>query len=49
MTLAISVITASFSMFLVDENSSQSKHLQKVFGISPWLNHLVNLIYDFVS
>lgn len=49
MTLAVCVIAASFSMFLVSENSSQSKHLQQVFGISPWMYHLVNLIYDFVS
>ncbi|KAI6182270.1 ATP-binding cassette sub-family A member 1 [Aphelenchoides bicaudatus] len=47
MTLAICVIAASFSMFLVDEHSSKSFHLQKVFGISPWLYHCVNLIYDF--
>lgn len=47
MTLAICVIAASFSMFLVGENTSKSKHLQQVFGISPWLYHLVNLIYDF--
>lgn len=49
MTLAICVIASSFSMFLVDENASKGTHLQKVFGISPWLYHLVNLIYDFVS
>jgi hypothetical protein len=48
MTLAICVIAASFSMFLVSENASKSKHLQQVFGISPFLYHLVNLIYDFV-
>jgi hypothetical protein len=46
--LAICVITASFSIFLVDENVSKSKHLQQVFGISLWLYHLVNLIYDFI-
>lgn len=49
MTLAICVIVASFAMFLVDENTSKSKHLQNVFGISPWLYHFVNLVYDFVS
>jgi hypothetical protein len=47
-TFAICVISASFSMFLVNENRSKSKHLQHVFGISPFLYHLVNLIYDFV-
>jgi hypothetical protein len=49
MTLAICVIASSFSMFLVDENASKGTHLQKVFGISPWLYHFVNLVYDFVS
>jgi hypothetical protein len=48
MILAICVITASFSMFLVSENSTKSKHLQRVFGINPWMYHLVNFIYDFV-
>jgi hypothetical protein len=45
---AICVISSSFSMFLVSENASKSKHLQQVFGISPFLYHLVNLIYDFI-
>ncbi|KAI6203529.1 ATP-binding cassette sub-family A member 1 [Aphelenchoides besseyi] len=47
MTLALCVITARFSVFLVNENSSRSKHLQRVFGINPWLYHTVNFIYDF--
>lgn len=42
------MIAASFSMFLVSENASKSKHLQHVFGVSPVMYHVVNLIYDFM-
>ncbi|KAI6229043.1 ATP-binding cassette sub-family A member 1 [Aphelenchoides fujianensis] len=48
-TLALCVITSRFSVFLVTESSSRSKHLQRVFGINPVLYHLINFVYDFVS
>jgi len=47
--LVFSVIPASFSMLLVEERMSFSKHLQRIFGTPPYLYVLVNLLYDFVS
>uniref|UniRef100_A0A914DTF3 ABC transporter domain-containing protein n=1 Tax=Acrobeloides nanus TaxID=290746 RepID=A0A914DTF3_9BILA len=34
-------------MLLVDEDASHSKHLQKVFGVSPWMYWVTNFLCDF--
>jgi hypothetical protein len=49
MILVMCVITASFSLILVDERRSFSKHLQRIFGVSPWMYQLVNFCYDFIT
>ena len=36
-------------MLLVSERTTKSKHLQRVFGVTPLLYYAVNLFYDFVS
>ncbi|KAH7728597.1 ABC transporterATP-binding protein [Aphelenchoides avenae] len=49
MILVLCVITSSFCLQLVDERRSFSKHLQRIFGISPWIYELVNFLYDFAT
>ncbi|VDK78168.1 unnamed protein product [Anisakis simplex] len=46
--LAVSVIVASFSMVLVDERVSYSKHLQFVSGVKPLLYWIINFLHDVV-
>ncbi|CAD5209141.1 unnamed protein product [Bursaphelenchus xylophilus] len=46
--LIVSVIIASFSMLLVEENQSKSRHLQRIFGVPSWLYYATNLLYDFM-
>uniref|UniRef100_A0A183V9A3 ABC transporter domain-containing protein n=1 Tax=Toxocara canis TaxID=6265 RepID=A0A183V9A3_TOXCA len=44
--LVLSVIIASFSMVLVEERITYSKHLQTVSGVKPWLYWTVNFVHD---
>uniref|UniRef100_A0A0M3IWL6 Stage II sporulation protein M n=1 Tax=Ascaris lumbricoides TaxID=6252 RepID=A0A0M3IWL6_ASCLU len=46
--LALSVIVASFSMVLVEERISYSKHLQTISGVKPWLYWIVNFVHDMI-
>ncbi|CAD5206396.1 unnamed protein product [Bursaphelenchus okinawaensis] len=46
--LVVSIILASFSMLLVEENVTNSKNLQRIFGVPSWLYYFTNSIYDFV-
>ena len=48
MILVLSFIPASVCMLLVEERSSFSRHLQTVFGVSPWMYWVTNFIYDYV-
>uniref|UniRef100_A0AC34QV07 ABC transporter domain-containing protein n=1 Tax=Panagrolaimus sp. JU765 TaxID=591449 RepID=A0AC34QV07_9BILA len=46
--LVLSFIPASACLLLVEERTSFSRHLQSVFGVSPWLYWLTNFIYDYM-
>lgn len=46
--LAFSVIPASFVLFLIDEKTSQAKHLQLVSGADPNIYWATNFLWDMV-
>ena len=47
--LALSFIPASFLIFLVDERASNSKQLQFISGIKPYIYWISNFIWDLVN
>ena len=46
---AMSFIPASFVIFLIDERTSNSKHLQFVSGVNPAIYWVSTYVWDFVS
>ncbi|KAK3793768.1 hypothetical protein RRG08_043414 [Elysia crispata] len=46
---AFSFVPAGFVVFLVDENTSNSKHLQILCGVRPVLYWVVNWMWDMVN
>ena len=46
---AMSFIPASFTMYLIEERVSNSKHLQFVSGINPVMYWVSNFCWDIVS
>ncbi|CAG2225262.1 ABCA1 [Mytilus edulis] len=46
MIFAMSFIPASFVMVLIEERSSNSKHLQFVSGVNPFIYWLANFLWD---
>ena len=46
---ALSFIPASFLIFIVDERSSNSKQLQFVSGIKPYIYWTANFIWDMIN
>lgn len=46
--LAFSIVPASFILLLIDEKTSQSKHLQFVSGVDPVLYWIINYLWDLV-
>ena len=46
---ALSFIPASFLIFVVDERASNSKQLQFVSGIKPYMYWLANFIWDLLN
>ncbi|XP_071145778.1 phospholipid-transporting ATPase ABCA1-like isoform X2 [Mytilus edulis] len=49
MIFAMSFIPASFVMVLIEERSSNSKHLQFVSGVNPFIYWLANFLWDMVN
>uniref|UniRef100_A0A915KZX7 ABC transporter domain-containing protein n=1 Tax=Romanomermis culicivorax TaxID=13658 RepID=A0A915KZX7_ROMCU len=47
--LAFSVIPASFVLFLIDERSSDAKHLHLVSGVAPNIYWLANFAWDLTN
>lgn len=47
--LAFSVIPASFVLFLIDEKTSQAKHLQFVSGVDPNIYWITNFLWDMMN
>uniref|UniRef100_A0A7E4VBK1 ABC transporter domain-containing protein n=2 Tax=Panagrellus redivivus TaxID=6233 RepID=A0A7E4VBK1_PANRE len=48
MVLVLSFLPASTCILLVEERISYSRHLQSVFGVSPWMYWVTNFVYDYV-
>lgn len=46
---AMSFIPASFILFLVEERTSNAKHLQFVSGINPTTYWISNYLWDLVN
>ena len=46
---AMSFIPASFTMYLIEERTSNSKHLQFVSGVNPVVYWFSNFSWDLVS
>ena len=46
---AMSFIPASFTMYLIEERTSNSKHLQFVSGINPIVYWVSNFAWDLVG
>lgn len=45
---ALSFIPASFVLYLIEERTSNSKHLQFVSGVSPYIYWCANIVWDLV-
>ena len=45
---AMSFVPASFTLFLIEERVSNSKHLQFVSGINPTVYWISNFLWDMV-
>jgi hypothetical protein len=46
---AMSFVPASFVMVLIEERSSNSKHLQFVSGVNPFIYWVANFAWDMVN
>jgi hypothetical protein len=46
---AMSFVPASFVMVLIEERSSNSKHLQFVSGVNPLIYWVANFAWDMVN
>lgn len=46
---AMSFIPASFTMVLIEERASNSKHLQFVSGVNPFMYWVTNFFWDMVT
>ena len=46
--IALSFVPSSFLVYLVDDRSSKSKHLQLVSGLHPFVYWLGNYVWDLV-
>lgn len=46
---AMSVVPSSFVVFLIEERTSGSKHLENLAGVPPWLYWTSNLVWDLLN
>ncbi|XP_064626259.1 phospholipid-transporting ATPase ABCA1-like isoform X3 [Lineus longissimus] len=46
---ALSFIPASFVLYLIEERTSNSKHLQFVSGVSPYIYWCANIVWDLMN